>query len=68
MARKKTGKYINVLTVNEFMELLVPKFPHLNSLMFFFRCFNLSFTLGSFQHQGGIKIECECSILGALGF
>lgn len=56
MARKKTGKYINMLTVNEFMELLVPKCPHLNSLMFFFRCFNLSFTLGSFQHQGGIKI------------
>lgn len=63
MARKKTGKYINMLTMNEFMELLVPECPHLNSPMFFFRCFNLSLFWGASNIRGKLSVNVQ-----SLGF
>lgn len=64
MAKKKTGKYINVLTMNEFTELLAPECPHLNSPMFFFRCFNLSLLWGASNIRGTLTLSVNVQSLG----
>lgn len=64
MAKKKTGKYINVLTMNEFKELLEPECPHLNSPMFFFRSFNLSLLWGAFNIRGTLRLSVNVQSLG----
>lgn len=68
MARKKTGKYINVLTMNEFTELLAPECPHLNSPMFFFRRFNLSLLWGASNIRGTLRSSVNGQSLGLWAF